>query len=123
MGELYETYKQLESGFSTNADITRMGRVSCGFVGKRLLGYAESHDKDRLMYKALQFGNGAGTSPVAGNLNNALFRMSAIGATSLLVPGPKMILHFAELGMNNSIWTCNNGIAITITIHLQEIVN
>jgi 1,4-alpha-glucan branching enzyme len=109
-GELHEAYKQLESGFSTNADITRMGHVSRGFAGKRLLGYAESHDKDRLMYEALQFGNGAGTSPVAGNLNNALFRMSAIGATSLLVPGPKMIWHFAELGMNNSIWTCNNGI-------------
>jgi 1,4-alpha-glucan branching enzyme len=109
-GELHEAYKQLESGYSANADITRMGHVSRGFTGKRLLGYAESHDKDRLMYDALTFGNGAGTNPVAGNLNNALFRMSAIGATSILVPGPKMIWHFAELGMNNSIWTCNNGV-------------
>jgi 1,4-alpha-glucan branching enzyme len=109
-GELHEAYKQLQSGYSNNSDITRMGHVSRGFAGKRLLGYAESHDKDRLMYEALQFGNGAGTNPVQGNLNNALFRMSAIGATSLLVPGPKMIWHFAELGMNNSIWTCNNGV-------------
>lgn len=109
-GELHEAYKQLESGYSANADITRMGHVSRGFTGKRLLGYAESHDKDRLMYDAFTFGNGAGTNPVAGNLNNALFRMSAIGATSILVPGPKMIWHFAELGMNNSIWTCNNGV-------------
>jgi hypothetical protein len=62
------------------------------------------------MYDALTFGNSAGTNPVLGNLNNALFRMSAIGATSLLVPGPKMIWHFGELGMNNSIWTCNNGV-------------
>jgi hypothetical protein len=35
--------------------------------------------------------------------------MSAIGAISLLVPGPKMIWHFAELGFNDSIFTCNNG--------------
>ncbi len=108
-GELHEAYKQLAMGFATNADITRMGHVSRGFTGKRLIGYPESHDKDRLMYEAITFGNGGGTSPIIGNLNNALFRMSAIGATSILVPGPKMIWHFAELGMNNSIYTCNNG--------------
>ena len=27
------------------------------FQGKRLLGYFESHDEERVMYKALQFGN------------------------------------------------------------------
>tara|TARA_R110002072_G_scaffold249400_2_gene408326 strand:- start:23 stop:811 length:789 start_codon:yes stop_codon:yes gene_type:complete len=35
--------------------------------------------------------------------------MSALGAISLTVPGPKMIWHFADLGMDNSIFTCNNG--------------
>jgi hypothetical protein len=35
--------------------------------------------------------------------------MSAIGAVSLLVPGPKMIWHFGELGYDDSIFTCNNG--------------
>ena len=35
--------------------------------------------------------------------------MSAVGATSLLIPGPKMIWHFAELGMQQSIYTCTNG--------------
>lgn len=106
-GELHEAYKQLAMGYATN-DINRMGHVSRNFAGKRLMGYPESHDKDRIMYEALTFGNGNGTSP-NGNLNNALFRMSAIGATSLLVPGPKMIWHFGALGMNNSIYTCNNG--------------
>jgi hypothetical protein len=41
--------------------------------------------------------------------------MSAIGATSLLIPGPKMIWHFGELGMNNSIYTCSNGSVNTET--------
>lgn len=108
-GEMTYAYTQLVEGYSTGGDITRMGHVSRGFTGKRLIGYPESHDKDRLMYSAITFGNGTGTSPVAGNLNNALYRMSAIGAISLLVPGPKMIWHFAELGMNLSIFTCNNG--------------
>jgi hypothetical protein len=54
-------------------------------------------------------GNGAGSAPPLNNLNNALGRMSAIGASSLLVPGPKMIWHFAALGMQYSIYDCNNG--------------
>jgi hypothetical protein len=35
--------------------------------------------------------------------------MSALGAASLTIPGPKMIWHFGALGMENSIFTCNNG--------------
>ena len=108
-GELFEPYKQLEMGFATNADITRMGHVSRGFTGKRLIGYPESHDKDRLVYEAITYGNGGGTNPTNGNLTNSIMRMSAIGATSILIPGPKMIWHFGELGMNNSIYTCENG--------------
>lgn len=108
-GELHEAYKQLEMGFATNASITRMGHVSRGFAGKRLIGYPESHDKDRLVYEAVTFGNGGGTNPTNGNLTNSIMRMSAIGATSILIPGPKMIWHFGELGMNNSIYTCSNG--------------
>jgi hypothetical protein len=73
------------------------------------MGYPESHDKERLMYSAMTYGNSAGTASPFGNLNNALGRMSAIGATSLLIPGPKMIWHFAALGMQNSIYDCNNG--------------
>ncbi|WP_353147697.1 alpha-amylase family glycosyl hydrolase [Flavobacterium sp.] len=108
-GELYEPYKQLALGYSTNGDITRMGHVSRGFTGKRLIGYSESHDKDRLMYQAFTYGNSAGTAPVGGNLNNTLNRMATIGATSLLIPGPKMIWHFQELGMDDSIFACTNG--------------
>ncbi len=108
-GELFEPYKQLELGYSNNASITRMGHVSRGFTGKRLIGYPESHDKDRLVYEAITYGNNGGTNPINGNLTNSIMRMSAIGATSILIPGPKMIWHFGELGMNNSIYTCENG--------------
>ena len=114
-GELHEAYKQLEMGFSTNADITRMGHISRGFSGKRLIGYPESHDKDRLVYEAVTFGNGGGSFPTNGNLTNSIMRMSAIGATSILIPVPKMIWHFGALGMNNSIYTCSNGTVNTET--------
>lgn len=108
-GELFSSYKQLALGYASNGNISRMGHVSRGFTGKRLMGYPESHDKDRLMYEAVTYGATGGTSPVGGNLPNALNRAGAIGATSILIPGPKMIWHFQELGMDDSIYTCSNG--------------
>lgn len=107
-GEMYTQYKELAKGYATQ-NISRMSHTSRGFTGKRLIGYPESHDKERMMYEAVTYGNGAGAFPVNGNLTNALNRMGAIGATSILVPGPKMIWHFAELGNNQSIYTCANG--------------
>lgn len=107
-GEMYTQYKELAMGYATQ-NISRMSHFNHGFTGKRLIGYPESHDKDRMMYEAITYGNGAGAYPVNGNLTNALNRMGSIGATSILIPGPKMIWHFGELGSNQSIWTCSNG--------------
>ncbi|MFD0863528.1 alpha-amylase family glycosyl hydrolase [Sungkyunkwania multivorans] len=109
--EMFESYKELTLGFT--ADISGIGHNSSSFNGKRMLGYAESHDKDRLMYEAIEFGNQSNPSHDVRDLNTALSRIPAIGAFSLMVPGPKMIWHFQELGMNNSIYTCNNGVVNT----------
>lgn len=108
--EMTYAYSQLAGGYAVGADISRIGSdAHAGFLGKRVIGYPESHDKERLLYTAMTAGNGAGSAPPLNNLNNALGRMSAIGASSLLVPGPKMIWHFAALGMQYSIYDCNNG--------------
>ena len=108
-GEMNYAYSQLAMGYATGGDISRMGHTAHGFSGKRVIGYPESHDKERVMYNMMAYGNAAGTSPL-GNLNNALARMPAVEATSLLIPGPKMVWHFADLGMNQSIYECENGI-------------
>ncbi|SFD29576.1 alpha-amylase family glycosyl hydrolase [Flavobacterium phragmitis] len=105
-GKMTDPYNELSMGYSSN--ITRMSSSSRGFTANRLIGYAESHDEERLMYKNVQYGATNGAYNVK-TLNTALSRMSAIGAVSLLVPGPKMIWHFGELGMDDSIYTCNNG--------------
>ncbi|MDI5948161.1 alpha-amylase family glycosyl hydrolase [Flavobacterium yafengii] len=106
-GIMTSQYNELSMGYSGN--ISRMNSTSRGFTTNRLMGYAESHDEERLMYKNLQFGNSANAAHNVKTLNVALSRMSAIGAVSLLVPGPKMIWHFGELGWENSIFACNNG--------------
>ena len=106
--KMTDQYNQLTMGFASNTDISRIGHLSHGFTGKRVMGYPESHDEERLMYKNVTFGNSSGGYDVK-DLNTALSRMSALGAVSLTVPGPKMIWHFADLGMENSIFTCNDG--------------
>ncbi|MBL0013860.1 MAG: T9SS type A sorting domain-containing protein [Flavobacterium sp.] len=71
---------------------------------ERFVGYAESHDEERVFYKALT---------EAGQTQNDLakvhLRASAMGAVHLLVPGPKMLWHFGPLGWERSLWTCQNG--------------
>lgn len=108
-GKMTDQYNQLSMGYATSNNISRMMSSSRGFTGNRLMGYAESHDEERLMYKNVQYGNSAGSYNVK-TLNTALSRMSAIGAVSLLIPGPKMIWHFGELGWDDSIFTCRDGV-------------
>ena len=106
-GKMTGPYNQLSMGYASESDISRMTSTSRGFLSNRLMGYAESHDEERLMYKNVQYGASNGTYNVK-DLNTALYRMPAIGAVSLLIPGPKMIWHFGELGWENSIFTCND---------------
>ncbi|TDW49825.1 putative secreted protein (Por secretion system target) [Flavobacterium sp. 270] len=107
-GKMTDPYNQLSMGYATDSNISKMASASRGFTANRLMGYAESHDEERLMYKNVQYGASSASYNVK-TLNTALSRMPAIGAVSLLVPGPKMIWHFGELGWDDSIFTCNNG--------------
>jgi hypothetical protein len=114
-GKMTDQYNQLSMGYNSNNNITRMGNVAHGFSAKRVIGYPESHDEERLMYKNVTFGNNTNATHNVRTLNIALSRMSAIAAVSLLIPGPKMLWHFADLGYDDSIFTCNNGSVNTNT--------
>ncbi|MGN1215148.1 MAG: alpha-amylase family glycosyl hydrolase [Candidatus Cryptobacteroides sp.] len=64
-----------------------------------LVGYSESHDEERTAYKSLTEGNAS----VKNSLKARMQRESLCGAFLLLVPGPKMIWQFQELGYDVSI--------------------
>jgi glycosidase len=114
--EMHGEYEKLMKGSNISANIAGIGHKSRStFLGKRLLGYPESHDKERIAYSTLKGGNNGGAFPLLNNLSNTINRMSAMGAMSILVPGPKMIWHFADLGMDDSIYTCANGTVNTET--------
>ena len=109
-GKMTDPYNELTMGQNGDRNINRIGHLAhAGFNGPRVMGYPESHDEERLMYKNLQFGSTSNPSHNIQELNIALSRMSALAAVSVMVPGPKMIWHFGDLGMENSIFTCNNG--------------
>tara|TARA_R110002049_G_scaffold4179_6_gene29831 strand:- start:13801 stop:16662 length:2862 start_codon:yes stop_codon:yes gene_type:complete len=109
-GKMTDPYNELTMGQNGDKNIDRIGHnAHTGFNGPRVVGYPESHDEERLMYKNIAYGNTSNSSHNVQDLNIALSRMSALGAVSSMVPGPKMIWHFGELGMDNSIFTCNDG--------------
>jgi isoamylase len=97
-------YGQNTMGYDTNSNFNRIDFENHGFAERRGVGYGESHDEERLMFKNLNYGNGS-----VKTLATALERQKAYGAVFLTVPGPKMIWQFGELGYEFSINRCENG--------------
>ena len=73
-----------------------------------LVGYMESHDEERLMYKNLNYGNSNGSYNTK-DPGTALKRMELGAAFFFTIPGPKMIWQFGEMGYDYSINYCPNG--------------
>ncbi|MET3037901.1 alpha-amylase family glycosyl hydrolase [Chryseobacterium sp. NRRL B-14859] len=103
-----EPYNQNTMGYKENSNYDRMNHTLHGFTDMHAVGYGESHDEERLMFKNLSYGAVNGSYNVK-NLNTALERMKTFGATFFTIPGPKMIWQFGELGYEFSINRCTNG--------------
>ena len=97
-------FGQNTMGYNSNSNFNRIDFENHGFSDRRAVGYGESHDEERLMYKNLTYGNGS-----VKTLSTALERQKAFGAVFFTVPGPKMIWQFGELGYEFSINRCENG--------------
>ena len=97
-------FGQNTMGYNSNSNFNRIDFENHGFSDRRAVGYGESHDEERLMYKNLTYGNGS-----VKTLSTALERQKAFGAVFFTVPGPKMIWQFGELGYDFSINRCENG--------------
>ena len=104
-----KAYNEATMGYNTNSNFSSIVYNSNerGFTNPYLVGYMESHDEERLMYKNLAYGNSSGTYNVK-NLSTALRRMEAASALFLTIPGPKMIWQFGERGYDKSIFACTD---------------
>lgn len=102
-GNLNYSYNQATMGYTSGSDFSWISYKRRGFTNPAgVVGYMESHDEERLMYKNEQFGNASGGYNVK-NISTALKRMELAGNFFFTIPGPKMIWQFGELGYDYSI--------------------
>jgi 1,4-alpha-glucan branching enzyme len=76
-----------------------------GMYTNQWVGYAESHDEERNMFIAKEYGTGNIKTDEAVRLG----RVPALIAFSQLLPGPKMMWQFGEMGYDYSINYCGAG--------------
>jgi hypothetical protein len=109
-GKMTDEYKQNVLGFNSSNDINRAYYLNrSGYAQPNLITYAESHDEERIMYNTLQFGNTSNGSYNVRDTVIAVKRIEAMMPMLLLIPGPKMLWEFGELGYDVSINQCTNG--------------
>lgn len=96
-GNLNDPYSEAALGFNTNSNFSWINYQQRNWNDPHVVGYMESHDEERLMYKNLNFGNSSGPYNVR-DLSTALKRMELAGALFFPIPGPKMIWMFGEIG-------------------------
>ncbi len=103
-GNLNFNYNEATMGYheSGKSDFSWISHLERGWDQPRLVGYMESHDEERLMFKNLSFGNSSGGYDIQ-ELSAALQRMELAGAFFFPIPGPKMIWQFGEVGYDYSI--------------------
>ncbi len=101
-GNSNHNYNQNTMGYSSDADISWISYQKRTWGEPHVMGYMESHDEERLMYKNLQYGNVSGTYNVK-ELKTALSREETAANFFFTIPGPKMIWQFGELGYDYSI--------------------
>ena len=100
-----EQFKQATLGYQSNSDWGwQMSYQAKGWNLPRAIGYMESHDEDRLMFENITYGNASSPPYDCSDTTTALYRMQAAAAMFTLVPGPKMIWQFGELGYDISIF-------------------
>ncbi len=116
-GNLNCAYNQATMGYSAGPcgtwDFSGISYKNRNWTNPYLVGYMESHDEERLMFKNITYGNSSGNYNIQ-NLPTALQRVKMAAAFFITVPGPKMIWQFGELGYDISIddpcRTCNKPI-------------
>lgn len=105
------THDYSEAAMGYASDLSWASYQNQSMSNPGVVSYPESHDEERMMYKSLEYGNGDGSYQVS-DLNTALHRIEAIQCFNLLLPGPKMLWQFEELGYDYSINTCSDGVTI-----------
>ncbi len=117
-GNLNSSVTQATMGFNSNWDFVSQGLYTnqgCNQAG--LVDYQESHDETltgdrRVMFKNEQYGNSSGSYNIK-DIPTGLKRAAMAASFWALMPGPKMMWMFEELGYDYSPNECTNGLTAT----------
>ncbi len=103
-----KAYTEATMGYNANSNFSSIVYSSNerGFTNPHLVGYMESHDEERMMYKNLTYGNSTNAAYNVKMDSIALRRMEAAASLFITIPGPKMIWEFGERGYDKSIFAC-----------------
>jgi hypothetical protein len=101
-GNTNYNYNQATMGYSDGWDFSWISYQKRGWSQPNVMGYMESHDEERMMYKNITYGNSNGTYNIK-ETTTALKRMEMAATFFITIPGPKMIWQFGELGYDISI--------------------
>ena len=102
-------FNQSTMGYNTGSDLqsTLFNSPTRGWTKPHLVGYMESHDEERLAYKNTAYGNTSGSYNVK-DLATSMKRNEMGAAFWAMIPGPKLMWQFGELGYDYSINTCSD---------------
>jgi len=109
-GNMVGAYRSAAKGFSSN--LGNVYHEARGWDDPHLIGYMESHDEERIMWEATR--NNFQSTKVA------LIRAKAASVFYFLVPGPKMLWQFEEMGYDEELNNDRLGIKPTHWEYLDD---
>jgi hypothetical protein len=112
-GNSNNSFNQATMGYNAGSDLqsTVFNSPTRGWSKPLLVGYMESHDEERLAYKNANYGNVSGSYSTK-DFATSMKRNEMGAAFWAMIPGPKLMWQFGELGYDFSINTCSDGITV-----------
>ncbi len=110
-GNMVGAYRSAAKGFSSN--FSNVFHEAKGWDVPHLIAYMESHDEERIMWEA--------TKNNFQSTQQALIRAKAAAVFYFLVPGPKMIWQFEEMGYDEELNNDRLGIKPTHWEYLDDV--
>lgn len=112
-GDMNAQFTQASMGYNTNWDFSGALATTLGWSQAGLVAYQESHDEtvggdERVMFKNESFGN-VGLHYNIKDTSIGLQRATMTTAFWAMMPGPKLLWQFEELGYDYSPDACSNG--------------
>lgn len=104
-GNMNGSYINAAGGWNSNnySDLSWVSYKKRGWAQPNLVGYMESHDEERIMYKNITSGNSSKPPYNVKDTTTGLKRIELAANFFYTVPGPKMLWQFGELGYDYSI--------------------